>query len=109
MGNFAETRAFNIAYLEQAEAHAEEGPIGEPAARSILALALKYARQADALCEAGSTYQRAVERVFEIDPKAKMCFAEGGPTKDAEVYDRFIELNDAGKAFSLALGESPNA
>lgn len=43
-----ETRPFDIAYLEQAEAHVEEGPIGEPAARSILAIALNYARQAKA-------------------------------------------------------------
>lgn len=31
-------------YLEQADAHADEGPLGEPAARNILALALKYVR-----------------------------------------------------------------
>ena len=34
----------DLFYLEQAEAHADEGPLGEPAARSILAIALRYVR-----------------------------------------------------------------
>lgn len=34
----------DLNYLEQAECHADEGQIGEPAARSILEIALKYAR-----------------------------------------------------------------
>lgn len=38
----------DLSYLEQADAHADEGPLGEPAARSILAMALKYARAAQA-------------------------------------------------------------
>ena len=33
----------DLEYLEQAAAHADEGPIGEVAARSILAIALRLA------------------------------------------------------------------
>lgn len=33
----------DISYLHQAEAHADEGPLGEPAARSILKIALRLA------------------------------------------------------------------
>lgn len=34
----------DIEYLESAACHADEGPLGEPAARSILEMALRYAR-----------------------------------------------------------------
>jgi hypothetical protein len=34
----------DIQYLESADVHSDEGPLGEPAARSILAIALRYAR-----------------------------------------------------------------
>lgn len=38
----------DLEYLEQADAHAGEGPLGEAAARSILAIALRLARAAHA-------------------------------------------------------------
>lgn len=33
----------DVSYLQNAEAHADEGPLGEVAARSILRIALRYA------------------------------------------------------------------
>jgi hypothetical protein len=58
---------------------------------------------ADELIRTGERYMNAVKAVFAIDPKTKKCFAEGSPTKDQETYERFLELNDAGKAFGDAL------
>lgn len=36
-------------YISQAEAHADEGPLGEPAARSILRIARQFADTLDAI------------------------------------------------------------
>lgn len=36
----------DLAYLEQASAHSDEGPLGGPAARSILGIALRNTRDA---------------------------------------------------------------
>jgi hypothetical protein len=55
------------------------------------------------LLGAGERYMRSVKAVFAIDPNTKKCFAEGSPTKDQETYERFIELNEATKAFSEAM------
>ncbi len=41
----------DLSYLEQADAHADEGPLGEPAARSILAIALRWTRIAGEVAE----------------------------------------------------------
>lgn len=39
----------DLEYLEQAEAHADEGPLGEPAARDILKIALRLKKERDIL------------------------------------------------------------
>jgi hypothetical protein len=41
--------------------------------------------------------------VFAIDPATKDNYASGSPTKSQAVYDRFVELDAAGKAHGAAL------
>jgi hypothetical protein len=55
------------------------------------------------LANAAERYMDAVKAVFAIDPNTKKCFAEGSPTKDQETYERFVCLNNCGKALSEAL------
>jgi hypothetical protein len=59
-------------------------------------------RRIGELVTTGDRYRAAVRALFAIDERTKKCFAEGSPTKNEETYRRFIELNDAGIAFSAA-------
>lgn len=58
------------------------------------------------LIRAAKRYQRAVANLFKIDPETKKCYAEGSPTKSQEVYERFVELNNAGQSLTTALDEA---
>ena len=62
--------ADDLRYLEEAEAHADEGPLGEPAARSILKIALRLARKAN---DTGNPIAPGCPRASRLHAPLRFC------------------------------------
>lgn len=72
------------AYLEQVRAHSEEGPIGEPAAKSVLAIAQDAVTLAEKLSQTIYLYVPEVEMRKSLGNEAAQWVIDrkGGPPAD---------------------------